>query len=359
MYLARALVLRDGDQSRLEALTRGHGASAAMSSRARVVLLASEGVSNVEIARRVNLSRPSVLKWRTRYGGMGLDGLKDAPRPGRAPVIDELAVITETLADSGKPPADLGISHWSVRLMADRLGISFASVGRIWRKWKIQPHRLDTFKFSTDPELEAKLRDVVGLYMSPPENAVVVSVDEKSQIQALDRTRPDQPLEKGRPAARTHDYTRNGTTTLFAALDIATGKLTADKCYQKHTNAEFVDFLRLVAAAHPDVDLHVVCDNYATHKHPNVKAWLAENPRVTMHFTPTSCSWLNMVEIFFGIITKQAIRRGSFHSVDDLEATIRAYIDSYNERATPFIWTKTAEYLIGKINRKRIINTRH
>ena len=330
-----------------------------MASRARAVLFASEGVPNVEISHRVNLSRPSVLKWRNRYGEAGLDGLSDAPRPGRVPVIDELAVVAETLADSGKPPADLGISHWSVRLMADRLGISFASVGRIWRKWNIQPHRLDTFKFSTDPELEAKLRDVVGLYMSPPENAVVVSVDEKSQIQALDRTRPDQPLEKGRPAARTHDYKRNGTTTLFAALEIATGKLSADKCYQKHTNAEFVDFLGLVANAHPDVELHVVCDNYATHKHANVKAWLAENPRVTLHFTPTSCSWLNMVEIFFGIITKQAIRRGSFHSVDALEATISTYIASYNERATPFIWTKTAEYLIGKINRKRIINTRH
>jgi transposase len=359
MYLARALVLCDGDLSRLEALTRGHGASAAMASRARVVLLASAGVSNVEIGHRVNLSRPSVLKWRNRYGETGLDGLKNAPRPGRAPVIDELAVISETLADSGKPPTELGISHWSVRLMADRLGISFASVGRIWRKWNIQPHRLDTFKFSTDPELETKLRDVVGLYMSPPENAVVVSVDEKSQIQALDRTRPDQPLEKGRQAARTHDYKRNGTTTLFAALKIATGKLSADKCYQKHTNKEFVDFLGLVADAHPEVELHVVCDNYATHKHANVKAWLAENPRVTLHFTPTSCSWLNMVEIFFGIITKQAIRRGSFHSVDDLEATISAYIASYNTRATPFIWTKTAEHLIGKINRKRTINTRH
>jgi len=351
--------MRDGDQSRLEALTWGRGASAAMAARARVVLLASEGVSNVEISRRANLSRPSILKWRNRYGEMGLDGLRDAPRPGRAPVIDELAVISETLADSGKPPVELGISHWSVRLMADRLGISFASVGRIWRKWNIQPHRLDTFKFSTDPELEAKLRDVVGLYMSPPENAVVVSVDEKSQIQALNRTCPDQALERGRPAARTHDYKRNGTTTLFAALEIATGKLSADNCYQKHTNAEFVDFLGLVADAHPDVELHVVCDNYATHKHANVKVWLAENPRVTLHFTPTSYSWLNMVEIFFGIITKQAIRRGSFHSVDDLEATISTYIASYNERATPFTWTKTAEYLIGKINRKRITNTGH
>ena len=305
-------------------------------------------MANIEIGRITGLTRPSILKWRSRYTELGVGGLQDAPRPGRVPVIDELKVVAETLADSRKPRADLGISHWSVRLMADRLGISFSSVGRIWRKWKIQPHRLDTLKFSTDPELEAKLRDVVGLYMSPPENAVVVSVDEKSQIQALDRTRPDQPLEKGRPAARTHDYKRNGTTTLFAALDIATGKLSADKCYQKHTNKEFVDLLGLVADDHPDVELHVVCDNYATHKHPNVKAWLAENPRVTMHFTPTSCSWLNMVEIFLGIITKQAIRRGSFHSIDDLEATIRAYIDSYNTRATPFIWTKTAEHLIGE-----------
>lgn len=359
VYVAQALVLRDDDRPGLERLTRGHASSASLAVRARTVLLASEGTANVEIGRLTGLSQPSVLKWRTRYAQHGIDGLKDAPRPGRVPVIDELAVVAETLADSGKPPDDLGISHWSVRLMADRLGISFSSVGRIWRKWNIQPHRLDTFKFSTDPELEAKLRDVVGLYMSPPENAVVVSVDEKSQIQALDRTRPDQPLDKGRPAARTHDYKRNGTTTLFATLDIATGKLSADKCYPKHTNAEFVDFLGLVAAAHPDVDLHVVCDNYATHKHPNVKTWLAANPRVTMHFTPTSCSWLNMVEIFFGIITKQAIRRGSFHSVNDLETTISAYIASYNTRATPFIWTKTAEYLIGKINRKRIINTRH
>lgn len=359
MYLARALVLHDDDRPRLEALTRGHTSSATVAVRARTVLLASEGLPNIEIGRLTGLSRPSILKWRSRYAEQGLDGLRDAPRPGRVPVIDELAVVTETLADRGKPPAELGISHWSVRLMAARLGISFSSVGRIWRKWKIQPHRLDTFKFSTDPELEAKLRDVVGLYMSPPENAVVVSVDEKSQIQALDRTRPDQPLERGRPAARTHDYKRHGTTTLFAALDIATGKLSADACYQRHTNKEFVDFLALVAAAHPDVELHVVCDNYATHKHPNVKTWLAENPRVTLHFTPTSCSWLNMVEIFFGIITKQAIRRGSFHSVDDLEATIRTYIDSYNTRATPFIWTKTAEHLIGKIKRKQSINTRH
>ena len=360
--MAHALVLAVDDRPVLERLTRGHASSASSASlavRARTVLLASDGVANNEIGRLTGLSQPSVLKWRTRYVQHGIDGLNDIARPGRAPIIDELAVIAETLADSGKPPPDLGISHWSVRLMADRLGISFSSVGRIWRKWNIQPHRLDTFKFSTDPQLEAKLRDVVGLYLSPPENAVVISVDEKSQIQALDRTRPDQGLRPRSPTARTHDYVRHGTTTLFAALNIATGRLSADKCYPNHTNVQFVDFLGLVAAAHPDVELHVVCDNYATHKHANVKAWLVDNPRVTLHFTPTSCSWLNMVEIFFGIITKQAIRRGSFQSVDDLEATIRTYIDSYNQRATPFVWTKTAEHLLGKIKRKGIIDTRH
>jgi transposase len=359
VYVARALVLRDGDRSALERLTRGKAVSVTLAVRARVVLLAADGLPNIEIEKRTGLTRPSVLKWRGRYSDSGIGGLKDAPRPGRQPVIDELALIAETLADQGKPPAELGISHWSARLMAARFGVSFSSVSRIWRKWRIQPHRLDTFKFSTDPQLEVKLRDVVGLYLSPPENAVVVSVDEKSQIQALDRTRPDQALAAGHPAQRTHDYKRHGTTTLFAALEIASGKVTADECYPRHTNVEFVHFLDKVAAAHPDVELHVVCDNYATHKHQNVKDWLAANPRVTLHFTPTSCSWLNMVEIFFGIITKQAIRRGSFHSVDELEATIRTFIHSYNQRAEPFKWVKTADHLLGKIKRKETINTRH
>ena len=238
--------------------------------------------------------------------------------------------------------------------MSDRLGISFASVARIWRKWNIQPHRVETFKFSTDPELKAKLRDVVGLYLDPPAGAVVVSVDEKSQIQALDRTQPILPLRQGIPEQQTHDYIRNGTTSLFAALEIATGKVTADACYPRHTNVEFLAFLKLVAEAHPRVELHVICDNYATHNHPNVRARLAKNRRITMHFTPTSCLWLNMVEIFFGIITRQAIRRGTFTDVDALETTIRQYIDSYNERAAPFKWTKTADELLGTIKRKSI-----
>ncbi|KOV65624.1 transposase, partial [Streptomyces sp. AS58] len=199
---------------------------------------------------------------------------------------------------------------------------------------------------------EPKIRDVVGLYLAPPEKAVVVCVDEKTQIQALDRTAPILPLRPGLPERQTHDYRRNGTTSLFAALEVATGRISADACYERHTNKEFLHFLKQVAKAHPRVKLHVVVDNYATHKHPNVKAWLAKHPRVTLHFTPTSCSWLNMVEIFFGIITRQAIRRGTFESVPDLKAAIRAFIDGYNTRCEPFTWTKTADQILTKINRK-------
>ncbi len=332
---------------------------AGLATRARIVLLAADGVANTDIADQTGTSRPTVLKWRGRYAASGVTGLDDDPRPGRAAVIDEVAVLAETLADKGKPPEHLGVTHWSTRLMADRLGISFSSVARIWRKWDIQPHRIETFKFSTDPELEAKLRDVVGLYLDPPAGAVVVSVDEKSQIQALDRTQPILPLRQGIPEQQTHDYIRHGTTSLFAALEVATGKITADACYPRHTNVEFLAFLKLVAKTHPRVQLCVICDNYATHKHPNVEAWLNKNPRVTLHFTPTSCSWLNMVEIFFGIITRQAIRCGTFTDVTDLQAAIRTYIDSYNERAKPFTWTKTPDELLGKIKRKCFNNTRH
>jgi transposase len=353
------LLLRDGDRSKLEGLTRSLTVSAGPATRARIVLLAADGMPNTEIAMRTGTSRPTVLKWRGRYDESGIDGLDDDPRPGRAPVIDEVAVLAETLADKGKPPQHLGATHWSTRLMGNRLGISFASVARIWRKWGIQPHRVETFKFSTDPELETKLRDVVGLYLDPPAGAVVVSVDEKSQIQALDRTQPILPLRQGIPEQHTHDYIRHGTTSLFAALEVASGKITADACYSRHTHTEFLAFLKLVAKAHPRVRLCVVCDNYATHKHPVVRAWLDKNPRITLHFTPTSCSWLNMVEIFFGIITRQAIRRGTYTDVGDLEAAIRTYIDCYNDRAKPFSWTKTADELLDKIKRKRINATQH
>ena len=306
MSVAAPLALREGDESRLTAMMRSQTITAAAAQRARIVLLAAEGVPNAEIARRVGVSRPTVVGWRHRYDDQGLAGLVDLDRPGRPAVIDEAEVVATTLT---KPPVSLGVTHWSARLLADHLGVSFASIARIWRKWNLQPWRTETFKFSTDPELEAKIRDVVGLYLAPPDNAIVLSIDEKSQVQALDRTAPILPLRPGIPEKQTHDYLRHGTTTLFAALEVATGKVT-DACQPRHTHAEFLTFLKQVAKAYPRVNLHIVCDNYATHKHPKVKAWLAKNPRITMHFTPTSGSWLNMVEIFFGIITRQAIRRG-------------------------------------------------
>ena len=327
--------------------------------RGRIVLLAAEGLSNVEIGRRVGVSSPTVRWWRGRYASGGLGALDDLPRSGRPKVHDEEAIIAATL---DAPPDRLGVTHWSARLLAAHLRISFATVARVWRRWGLQPWKAETFKFSTDPELEAKIRDVVGLYLDPPAGAVVVCVDEKTQIQALDRTAPLLPLRPGIPEKQTSDYKRNGTTTLFAALEVATGLVT-DRCFDRHTNHEFLKFLKDIARAYPRVPLHVVCDNYATHKHPNVTAWLERNPRIQLHFTPTSGSWLNMVEIFFGIITRQAIRRGTFHSVKDLETAIGTYIDSWNDRAHPFTWTKSADEIISharpRPNQKKTYGTRH
>ena len=351
MSFAPALVLREGDRDRLDELARLPSVPSGLAKRARMVLLAADGMPNAQIARTVGVSRPTVIGWRDRYAAGGIAALDDQPRPGRPAEIDEIKVVVATLVNGGRPPRRLGITHWSARFLATELGISFASVARIWRKWHIQPHRIETFKFSTDPELEAKIRDVVGLYLAPPDNAVVVCVDEKSQIQALDRTAPPLPLKPGLPARRTHHYTRHGTTTLFAALETATGKITADACYPRHRHQEFLKFLKKVAAARPAVDLHVVLDNYGTHKHPDIRRWLArpENQRITLHFTPTSCSWLNMAEIFFGIITRQAIRRGSFRSVRELTTAIGRFIDAYNDRCQPFTWTKDADQLLAKI----------
>jgi transposase len=361
MSVAAALVLRPGDGVRLRELTRSSTAPAGHVQRARMVLLAAEGLPNAEIGRRVGMTRQTVIAWRARYEAGGIQSLADLPRSGRPPVIDEAAVITSTL---NPPPDELGVTHWSARLLADHLTrggrpVSFAEVARIWRDWGLQPHRSETFKFSTDPQLEAKIRDVVGLYLDPPANAVVVCVDEKSQIQALDRTAPLLPMRFDEAERRTHDYKRHGTTTLFAALEVATGKITADACYQRHRNGEFLAFLKQVGKAHPRVKLHVVADNYGTHSHPNVKAWLAKNPRITMHFTPTSASWMNMVEIFFGIITRQAIRRGTFTSVPDLIDAIRTFIDAYNQRCEPFRWTKTADQILTKANRQKNSDTGH
>ena len=326
-----------------------------MAQRARIVLLAAQGVPNAEIGRRVGVSRPTVIQWRNRYEAGGISALGDLDRSGRPPVIDDVAVVVATIQ---APPEALGVTHWSARLLGKHLGISFASVARIWREWNLQPWRRETFKFSTDPELDAKVRDVVGLYLNPPDKAVVVCIDEKSQIQALDRTAPILPIRPGLPEKATHDYVRHGTTTLFAALEVATGKVT-DACYPRHTHAEFLAFLKQVAKAYPRVPLHVVADNYATHKHPAVQAWLAKHPRVRMHFTPTSGSWLNLVEVFFGIITRQAIRRGTFTSVKDLIAAIETFIDAWNDRCQPFVWTKTADEILTKANRKLTSNTRH
>jgi len=310
--------------------------------------MAGHGIANTEIAHRVGVSRPTVLHWRDRYAEGGLAALEDRARSGRPPTVDPLEVVVRTLE---APPERLGVTHWSSRLLAAELGVSNATVARIWKDHDLQPWRTETFKFSTDPELDAKVRDIVGLYLNPPENAVVVCIDEKSQIQALDRTAPMLPLRPGLPARATHDYKRNGTTTLFAALEVATGKV-VDACSPRHRHQEFLAFLKQVAKAYPKAQLHVVCDNYATHKHPTVKKWLAKNPRVQLHFTPTSGSWLNMVEIFFGIITRQAIRRGTFSSVRELTAAIRRFIDGWNERCQPFAWTKTADDILPHAVRK-------
>ena len=322
MSLAPALVLREGDRDRLAELARLPSVPSGLAKRARMVLLAADGMPNAQIARTVGVSRPTVIGWRDRYQRAGSPPWTTSRAPAARRQIDEIKVVAATLADDGRPPARLGITHWSARFLAAELGISFASVARIWRKWDIQPHRIETFKFSTDPELEAKIRDVVGLYLAPPDNAVVVCVDEKSQIQALDRTAPPLPLRPGLAERRTHDYTRHGTTTLFAALEIATGKITADACYPRHRHQEFLRFLKQVADAHPGVDAARGAGQLRHPQAPRRPPWLArpENPRITLHFTPTSCSWLNMVEIFFGIITRQAIRRGSFRSVSELTA---------------------------------------
>jgi transposase/transposase-like protein len=319
------------------------------------VLAVADGAGTSGAARRVGVSRPTVIKWRDRFAASGMAGLDDEPRSGRPKTIDDAAIIAATLEP---PPQRFAVTHWSSRLLGKELGIGDATVARAWRKYRVQPWRSETFKFSTDPEVEAKVRDVVGLYLDPPTNAIVLCVDEKSQIQALNRTAPILPLRPGLPEKATHDYKRNGTTTLFAALEIATGKVT-DACYDRHGKAEFGDFLKKVARAYPRRELHVVCDNYHTHKHAEITAWLAKHPRITLHFTPTSGSWLNLVEVFFGIITRQAIRRGSFDSVTELITAIRTFIQNWNERCHPFIWTKTADEILPHATRKRDSDAAH
>src|SRR5512132_282332 len=286
MSLTVAVEVPAEDRAELTRWTRMPSLRAGLAQRARIVLLADEGAGTSEIVARVGVSKPTVIAWKKRYAAEGIAGLDDRPKPGRPAQVDEVAVVLATLEG---PPESLGVTHWSSRLLAGQLGISNVWVAKIWRKWGLQPWRRETFKFSTDPQLEAKIRDVVGLYLNPPEKAVVLSIDEKSQIQALDRTAPILPLRPGLPEKATHDYVRHGTTTLFAALEVATGRV-EQACLPRHRHQEFLSFLKQVAKAYPRQKLHLVCDNYATHKHPTVKAWLARNPRITLHFTPTSGS---------------------------------------------------------------------
>jgi transposase len=352
---APALALRDGDRERLTGWMRSSSLRAGLAQRARIVLLAADGVSNTEIADRVGVSRPTVIDWRARYERGGIAGLDDEPRSGRPRSVDHDAIITATLTP---PPNKLGVTHWSSRLLAAHLKIGNATVARAWRDYGVQPWRSQTFKFSTDPQLVAKVTDVVGLYLAPPENAVVLCVDEKSQIQALDRTAPMLPMQPGLPERRTHDYLRHGTTTLFAALEIATGTVTA-ACRPRHRHQEFLRFLKQAAKAYPDVELHMVMDNYAAHKRVEVRRWLEANRRVHVHFTPTSASWMNLVEVWFGIIERQAIHRGTFGSVRELNTKIRAFIDGWNDRCHPFVWTKPADQILAKANRQNTSETAH
>jgi transposase len=327
------------------------------------VLLAADGEANTRIAELVGATVTTVLNWRGRYEERGIAGLRDAPRPGRPRELDHRAIVTETLKP---PPKKLGVTHWSSQLLADRIKVSASTIQRAWRAYGIKPWKAESFRFSTDPELVGKVTDICGLYLAPPENAIVLCVDEKSQIQALDRTVPILPMQEGRIERRSHDYYRHGTSTLFAALDIATGQVTA-ALKPRHRHQEFLAFLRQIERTYRHVvdddgvpvELHLVMDNYAAHKHANVKAWLAEHPRFVVHFTPTHASWMNLVEVWFGIVERQAIRRGVFKSVKDLNTKIRAFIDGWNDRSHPFVWTKTADQILAKANRPTTSNPSH
>ena len=355
---AAHLTVPDTDAATLRRWTRSTSVRAGLALRARMVLLAAEGQSNTEIAARVGCSRQAVMRWRGRYVRHGLDGLDDQPRSGRPRTIDDTRraeIVAVTLAG---PPLASGLTHWSTRTLAKHLNLSRMTVARVWADHDLAPHRIETFKFSTDPELLAKVTDLCGLYLEPPAGAVVLCVDEKSQIQALDRTAPTLPLRPGLAERRTHDYVRHGITSLFAALDVATGKITG-RCFDRHRHSEFLAFLKLVARRYPRRELHVVLDNYGTHKHPAVRDWLATRPRIRLHFTPTSASWMNQVETFFGLLTRQAIRRGSFASVPDLEAAIHRYIDAWNDHCEPFAWVKDADDIMVKATRNRTSGTRH
>lgn len=343
------LVLADDEREKLEAWVRRPKTSQRLALRSRIVLAAAAGKSNTEIADDLRVTMPTVGKWRQRFLDDRLEGLVDEPRPGAPRTITDAQVeevVTKTLESKPK-----NATHWSTRSMAKAAGLSQTAVARIWRAFELKPHLHETFKLSTDPFFVEKVRDVVGLYLNPPEKAIVLSVDEKSQCQALNRTQPILPMTPGQAERGTHDYERHGVTSLFAALNVATGAIIGE-CHRRHRQQEFVKFLETIDATIPvedGVSIHLILDNYATHKTPRVKRWLLKHPRFVVHFTPTSGSWLNQVERFFAEITEKTIRRGSFKSVKALEKSIADYLKEYNENPKPFRWTASAELILKKV----------
>jgi transposase len=352
-------VVSDEQRAVLERWVAAHSTPQSVAVRARIVLLASEGVSNSQIARTLAVSRPTVILWRSRFAEGGPRALTETkPGRGRKPTISAAKIKAIVQATTQTTPP--GQTHWSCRSMAKAHGVSPATVQRIWDAHGLKPHRVRTFKLSNDPRFTEKLTDVVGLYLNPPEKAIVLCVDEKSQIQALDRTQASLPMKKGRAGTMTHDYKRNGTTTLFAALSTLDGSVVG-QCLPRHRHQEFLKFLRTLDRAFPaEFDLHLIVDNYRTHKHANVNAWLAKHPRFHLHFTPTSSSWLNLVERWFRELTDKAIRRGVFHSVPDLIEAIDTFLAAHNQDPTPFVWTASIDSILEKVGRcKAVLETVH
>ena len=347
MRVAPEIVLTEDERAELMKLTSSRLTSVRLSQRARIVLLAAEGMQNLQIAEHLGVGRIQVARWRGRYAEMRLTGIeRDLPR-GAPPKKVELAQLVE-LTTQSKPET---ATHWSSRKMAAKLGVHATTISRHWKAAGLKPHIVRGFKVSRDPKFVEKLEDIVGLYMAPPEHALVLCCDEKSQVQALDRTQPGLPLKKGRAATMTHDYKRNGTTTLFAAMSTLDGSVIS-RCAQRHRHLEWLDFLRQIDRETPeDKELHLSCDNYATHKHPKVKEWLEKHPRFHVHFTPTSASWLNMVERFFRSISTDRLARGVFRSVPELIAAIEEYVTVHNQNPKPFIWTAKANDILQKVIR--------
>jgi transposase len=354
MRRATAIILNDGERQSLQRWARGRSTPARLVLRARIVLRAAEGLENLSIADELGTGRLTVARWRNRFATERLAGIeKDAPRGGRTPTIR--SGVAPRIVETTTQTTPDGATHWSTRTLAEALGVSRSMVHRVWQANGLKPHLVRTFKVSNDPHFVEKLVDVVGLYLNPPDHALVLSVDEKSQIQALDRTQKSLPLYPGRAKTLTHDYVRHGTTTLFAALNVAEG-LVISRCMKRHRHQEWIRFLQTIhAGTDPDLDLHLIVDNYATHKHPKVKRWLARHPRFHMHFIPTSSSWLNLVERWFRDLTEKRLRRGVFRSVTDLTKAIDDYIEHHNNRTTGFTWTAQAEAILAKVRRARAV----